>query len=199
MIASNVFGDPEEIEKDFFFLECVRWMRAQFEELVCNRSRAKDERTLEVLRLEATYQIAEFYYLLAARDIKSPEQIEAFTNFHNDYIIEVTKDRQKMARMGLKSERLLDAMFTGDTLPRLLQNWREKLGAIDQSNLARFLAIQMSTETCRKVVVAGEAAGFFNRERTPFGTVVITSVGVLEDIFSQCLRDARLKLAKAKT
>jgi hypothetical protein len=199
MIASNMFGDAEEIEKDFFFLECVRWMRAKFGELVCNRSVSKDERTLDALRLEATYQMAEFYYLLAARGIKSPEQIEALTTVHNDYIIEVTKDRQKMARMGLKAERLLDAMFTADTLPRLLQNWREKLGAIDQSNLARFLAIQMSTETCRKVVLACEAAGFFLRERTPFGTVVITSHGLLEDIFSQCLRDARLKLAKVTT
>jgi hypothetical protein len=199
MTAANVFGDPGEIERDFFFLECVRWMRAQFASLVCNRSRSQEQQTLDALRLEAAYDMAEFYYLLAARGITAPEQIEALANGHNDYIIELTKDPQKMARMGLNSERLLDAMFTADTLPRLLQNWREKPGAVDQSNLARFLAIQMSTETCRKIVVASNAAGFFTRERTPFGTVVITSHGVLEGIFGQCLRDARLKLAKVKT
>jgi hypothetical protein len=196
MVASNPLGDPDEIEKDLFFLECVRWMRVRFGERVCERSRSQDPRTLDALRLEATYQMAEFYYLLGARDLRSPEQIEVLTNVHNDYIIEVTKDVQKMARLGLSSERLLDAMFTADTLPRLLQNWREKPGAIDQSNLGRFLAPVMSTETCRKIVVACQAAGFFTRERSHYGTVVISSLGVLEDVFGQCLRDARHRLAR---
>src|SRR6266852_3395645 len=78
---------------------------------------------------------------------------------------EATKDETKMDRLGLAGDRLLDAMFTADTLPRLLQNWREQPGAIDQSNLARFLATVMSTETCRKVAVACGTAGFLNRER----------------------------------
>jgi hypothetical protein len=194
MVASNLFGDPNEIERDLFFLESVRWMRVQFGERVCERSGSQEERTLDALRLEATYQLAEFYYLLGARGIETLEQVEALANAHNEYIIEVTKDRKKMGRLGLSSERLLDAMFTSDTLPRLLQNWREKSGAIDQSNLARFLASVMSTETCRKIVVACHAAGFFARDRTHYGTVVISSLGILEEIFGQCLRDARQRL-----
>ena len=51
-------------------------------------------------------------------------------------------------------ERALESMFTADTMPRLLQHWRESAGAIDQSNLARLLMGVMSTETCRKVVLA---------------------------------------------
>ena len=47
MIASNLFGDPDEIEKDLFFLECVRWMRVQFGARVCELSRSQDERTLD--------------------------------------------------------------------------------------------------------------------------------------------------------
>lgn len=196
MIASRLFGAPAEIDMDLHFLECVRWMRAQFSERICDRSPAKDERTLSVLRLEAAYQLAEFYYLLAARDISSADEIESLANIHNDYIIDVTKDQHKMTRLGLSSERLLDAMFTSDTLPRLLQNWRDKPGAIDQSNLARFVATLMSTETCRKIVVACQTAGFLTRERTHYGTVVICSLGGLEDIFGQCLRDARLRFAR---
>lgn len=196
MIASNLFGDADEVDKDLLFLECVSWMRVKFGERICERSRSQHERTLGVLRLEATYQMAEFLYLLAARGIRSSEQIEVLANVHNDYIIAVTKDRRKMQRLGLSSERLLDAMFTADTLPRLVQNWRENPGAIDQSNLARFLAAVMSTETCRKIVVACQAAGFVSRDKTPYGTVVISSLGILEEIFSQCLREARHKLAR---
>ncbi len=198
MIGANLFSDQKEIEKDLFFLESVRWMRVEFSNRLCERSAAKEEKTFDVLRLEATYQLAEFYYLLAARGIREPEQIEVLTSVHNDHIIELTKDRGKMARLGLTSERLLDAMFTADTLPRLLQNWREKPGAIDQSNLARFLATVMSTETCRKIVVACQTAGFFTRDRTHYGTVVISSLGVLEDAFGICLRDARRKLERKK-
>jgi len=40
-----------------------------------------------------------------------------------------------------------------------------------QSNLARFLAALMSTETCRKIVVACAQAGFLLRERNPYGTI----------------------------
>jgi hypothetical protein len=196
MNVSSLFGDPTEIEKDLFFLECVRLMRVEFSERVCDRSKSKAEQTLATLRLEATYQMSEFYYLLQAMNIKSAEQIETLTNIHNDDIIKMTKNPARMARMGLSSDRLLNAIFTADTLPRLVESWREKPGAIDQSNLARFLAANMSTETCRKVVVACQAAGFLTRERTHYGTVMISSPGVLEEIFGQCVRDARNRLAK---
>jgi hypothetical protein len=195
MNASSLFGDPTEIEKDLFFLECVRLMRVEFSERVCARSKSQAEQTLATLRLEATYQMSEFYYLLQALAIKSAEQIQNLTNIHNDDIIKLTKDQTRMARMGLSSDRLLNAIFTADTLPRLVESWRERPGAIDQSNLARFLAATMSTETCRKVVVACQAADFLTRERTHYGTVMISSLGVLEDIFGQCVRDARKRLA----
>jgi len=196
MNASSLFGDPAEVEKDLFLLECVRLMRVEFSERVCARSKSQAEQTLATLRLEATYQMSEFYYLLQAMSINSAEQIETLTNIHNDDIIKLTKDTARMARLGLSSDRLLNAMFTADTLPRLVESWREHPGAIDQSNLARFLAQNMSTETCRKVVVACQAAGFLGRERTHYGTVMISSLGLLEEIFGQCVRDARKRLAK---
>lgn len=96
-----------------------------------------------------------------------------------------------MERLGLTRERLLDAIFTGDTLPRLLQHWRDKPGAIDQSNLARFLATILSSETCRKIVVALARAGFLKREKTAFGTVLVSSSGRLEKLFGDGLRRAR--------
>ena len=196
MNDASLFGDRSALEKDLFLLECVRLMRVEFSERVCARSKSQAETTLATLRLEATYQMAEFYYLLRALDIKTAEQIENLTNIHNDDIIKLTKDTARMARMGLSNDRLLNAIFTSDTLPRLVESLREQPGAIDQSNLARFLAESMSTETCRKVVVASQSAGFLARERTHYGTVMISSLGVLEEIFGQCVRDARKRLAK---
>jgi hypothetical protein len=185
----------EQIERDLAFLECCRYMRKEFTDRICDASALRTDKVLAILRLEATYQLAEFYYLLAARELRTAEQIEALTDLHNDYIAGLTRDKNKMERMGLANERLLDAMFTVDTLPRLLQNWREKPGAIDQSNLARFLATVMSTETCRKVVVACGQAGFLGRERTPYGTMLISSCGVLERTLSDCIRSARARLS----
>ncbi|HEY1245709.1 MAG TPA: hypothetical protein VGF29_12865, partial [Hyphomicrobiaceae bacterium] len=95
----------------------------------------------------------------------------------------------------LKEERLLGAIFTADTLPRLIQNWRERPGAFDQSNLARLLTVVMSAETCRKVVVACADAGLLRRERTSYGTIIIVSTGVLEETLAGCVRAARQRIA----
>jgi hypothetical protein len=86
-------------------------------------------------------------------------------------------------------------MFTIDTLPRLLENWRDRPGEFDQSNLARLLAVVMSTETCRRVVVACEKAGMVVRKKTSYGTILISSTGVLEDTLAGCVREARLRIA----
>jgi hypothetical protein len=113
---------------------------------------------------------------------------------HNQYIVQLLDDPIKMARLGLTSARLLDAMFTADTLPRLIQNWETRAGAIDQSNLARFLVTLMSAETCRKVLVACESAGFVERTRTSSGATVICSTGVLEQLFGSYLRAIRKRI-----
>jgi hypothetical protein len=186
--------DTTEIERDLFFLENLRAMRKDFNDRICEASASHADEVLTTLRLEATYQLAEFFYLLSARGLKSEEQIKTLTQLHNTYIVGLTKDPAKMMRLGLTKDRLLDAMFTADTLPRLLQNWREKPGAMDQSNLARFLATVMSTETCRKVVVACGTAGFLNREKTPYGTMLISSRGDLERILGECTRAARKRV-----
>jgi hypothetical protein len=116
---------------------------------------------------------------------------------HNEYIVELSKDPSKVARLGLSRERLLDAMFTADTMPRLLHHWAERPGTLDQSNLARFLAALMSTETCRKVVVACGEAGFVERDRSAYGTVLVRSTGTLEGLFAQCLRGLRRRIEQA--
>jgi hypothetical protein len=194
MADHDVFANEKEVEADLVLLESLRWSRKEFLDRVGEASVSKDEQVLATLRLESTYQIAEFYYLLRVRRIKSDEDIRLLADLHNQYVVELMKDAAKVARLGLTPERLLDAMFTADTMPRLLQHWREQPGALDQSNLARFLVTVMSTETCRKIVMAGAAAGFLERQRSPFGTMLVASTGILEQIFGRCVRDLRRRI-----
>jgi hypothetical protein len=194
MAEGDVFANDSELAADLNALEIYRWYRMIFAERISAASMSQDEDVLFALRLEATYQLAEFYYVLKARRIGTESQIRSLAELHNHYIVDLTKNRAKMDRLGLNEDRLLSAMFTSDTLPRLLQNWRERPGAIDQSNLARLMAVVMSTETCRKVVLACAEAGFLMRERTSYGTIVILSGGVLEDVLGRCIREARRRV-----
>jgi hypothetical protein len=196
--ADATDGLDADLHADLALLEMLRWGRREFTERLCRESRSQADKTLDTLRLEAGYHFAEFFYLLLARNIKNAEDIEILAELHNNYIVGLTKDTDKMARLGLKLERLLDAMFTADTMPRLLQTWRASPGAIDQSNLARLLVTVMSTETCRKLAVACADAGFLARERTPFGTTVVRSTGAMERIFGDCLREMRLRIGGAR-
>jgi hypothetical protein len=197
MSANDVFADAAELEPDLALLESLRWARKEFLDRICEESRSRDADVLASLRLEATYQVAEFLYLLRARGIESEEQIRMLAELHNAYIVDLTKDGAKAARLGLSRDRLLDAIFTADTLPRLVHHWAERPGTLDQSNLARFLAALMSSETCRKVILACGEAGFLVRDRSPYGTILVRSAGTLERLFGQSLRDLRDRVETA--
>jgi hypothetical protein len=197
MSANDIFADAAELEPDLALLESLRWGRKEFLDRICEESRSRDDDVLATLRLEATYQVAEFLYLLRARGIESEEHIRMLAELHNAYIVDLTKDPAKAARLGLSRDRLLDAIFTADTLPRLVNNWGERPGTLDQSNLARFLAALMSAETCRKVLVACGEAGFLVRDRSAQGAILIRSPGRLEGLFAQTLRDLRRRIEKA--
>jgi hypothetical protein len=188
--------ERDEIEADLALLESLRWSKKEFFDRICQESKSQEEKVLSVLRLEPTYQFAEFYYLLRARRIETEDDIQRLADIHNKYIVDLTKDPKKMARLGLNSERLLDAMFAADTMGRLAQIWRDRPGTLDQSNLARLLVLVMSTETCRKVAVACAKAGFLQREESPYGMMLLCSNGVLEQVFGGCIRDLRYRIHK---
>jgi hypothetical protein len=183
--------DRSESEKDLAALESMRRARMNFEERICKASATQDEAILEGLRLDSMFEFAEFYFALRVLDFSEPEDIALLAKAHNQRIIDLEKDNVEMRRRRLTKERVLKGMFTADTLPRLESCWREAPGALDQSNLARFLAPQMSPETTRKLVVACTAAGFLTRRETGFGTMVVVSTGIMEDVFGQCMREMR--------
>lgn len=191
---SRRLNKTADIDRDLRLLESLRWGRMHFVERLCEASVTSDESVLATLRLEATYQIAEFFFLLQARGIASADDIRTLAELHNEYIVSLTKDPAKLKRLGLNMARALDAMFTADVMPRLVQNWNENNRAIDQSNLARLLVSVMSAETCRKIVVACAEAGLLAREKSPYGTILVRSTGMLEQIFGAYLAGLRSRI-----
>ncbi|MCW1840031.1 hypothetical protein [Prosthecomicrobium hirschii] len=198
MSDNDIFADQQAIAADLDLLEGLLWARATLSERLASASLSRDPDVLDTLRIESMYQFAEFFFLLRARGIEEVEQIEQLADVHNAHIVGLTKDAEKMRRLGLRKQRLLDAMFTSDTLPRLLQNWRDRPGQLDQSNLARFLVTVMSTETARKLAVAAAEGGFLDRAKSPYGTVLVRSTGVMEQIFGATVRDLRAKILASR-
>jgi hypothetical protein len=183
-----------ELEADLYLLERMRYSRAQLNETICTASLSQASNVIETLRLESSYHLCEFFFLLKANGFYETDDIRMLADMHNRYLADILKDPVRMQRMNVSSDRLLQAIFTGDTMPRLLEVWRNSRGSLDQSNLARFLVTIMSTETCRKLVVAFTTAGFLERSRTAHGTVVIRSNGQIEEIFGASIRQLRLDL-----
>ncbi|MEN3379692.1 MAG: hypothetical protein V7604_5047 [Hyphomicrobiales bacterium] len=183
-----------ELEADLYVLERMRYSRAQLNETICAASLSQESNVIESLRLESSYHLCEFFFLLKANGFYETDDIRMLADMHNRYLADILKDPVRMQRMNVSSDRLLQAIFTGDTMPRLLEVWRNNRGSLDQSNLARFLVTIMSTETCRKLVVAFTTAGFLERSRTAHGTVVIRSNGQIEEIFGASIRQLRLDL-----
>src|SRR6185312_8751935 len=122
MSDSELFSNHAQLEQDLVLLESLRSARKEFVDQVCAASARQDERLLATLRLEPTYQLAEFYYSLRACRIRTDADIERMAELHNHYVVSLTKDPAKMHRLGLTNERALDAILTGDVVPRLLQN-----------------------------------------------------------------------------
>lgn len=183
-----------EVERDLSFLETLRWMKKAFFDQVAEESGSTDPNALGLLRQDSTYQLAEFFFALQSYGLTTPEHFRRLACLHNDHLFELLNDSERLRRLGLSPERLRLALFSGENMAKLMENFRRLPPSIDQSDLARFLITVMSSETCRKLVIACESAGFLERERSPYGAVLVQSTGRLERIFGECLRESRRRL-----
>ena len=181
----------EDIAADLAFMETLRQMKARFQTEVLRASGSDDPTVILSLRQESFFQMAEFLFAIRTYGLDSPEKIERFAKLHNDHLFAIKGDRERMRRYGLSPDRIDAAVFTPENQLKLLANFAAVPPAIDQSDLARFLVTVMSTETCRKLVLATEKAGFLVRVRSPFGAMLVTSNGELEEIYGLVLREAR--------
>ena len=128
MSANDVFVDAAELEPDLALLESLRWARKEFLDRICEASVSRGADVLATLRLEVMYQVAEF--LLRARGVETEEQIRMLAELHNEYIVELTKDPTKAARLSR------DRLLYGRQLPAGADHRAERPGTLDQSNLA---------------------------------------------------------------
>jgi len=195
-ITDETVMERSEAEKDLAALESMRRARLNFEQRICKASATQDGAILEALRLDSMFEFAEFFFALRVMDFTAPDDIGLLAEAHNQRIVDLEKNPLEMRRRKLSKDRLLKAMFTADTLPRLESCWREAPGSLDQSNLARFLAPQMSPETTRKLANACAASGFLKRRDAEFGTVIVITTGVMEGVFSQCMREMRNEIGR---
>ncbi|RYE08029.1 MAG: hypothetical protein EOP22_15290 [Hyphomicrobiales bacterium] len=179
-----------EIAADLAFVDMLRHLRVRFQHEIAGAVPSADPDVLLALRQETFFQFAEFFYALRTHGIDSADKLERLARLHNDHLVELSQDRERMRRYGLTPERLEAAMFTGDNLRKLLANFAGPMPGIDQSDLSRLLVTVMSAETCRKLVLAAEAAGFIERVRRP-GAVLVVSKGDIERIFGKVIREAR--------
>lgn len=187
----QVFADGRETEKDVCFLEGLREARKDFFDELVHRSADQDEHFLAGLRQEPAYQISEFFYLLKAFGVDDEAKIKSFANLHNQHMAGLLDDRAKMRRLGLGPDRVRKAMLSEDNLGKVVENYKRGGSSFDQSDLSRLVVLLMSQETCRKIVVALARAGFLEREKTPYQSVLVRSTGVLEDIYARHLRALR--------
>ena len=180
-----------DLALDLQFVETLRRMKARFQSELLAASSSPDPDVLLSLRQESFFQLAEFLFAIKTYGIDTSEKLDRFADLHNRHLIGIRDDRERMRRYGLTPERIEAALFTGDNLRKLLANFSSDRPAIDQSDLARFLVTVMSTETCRKLLLAAEKSGFVERARSPFGAVLVYSHGTIEKIYGSVIREAR--------
>jgi hypothetical protein len=202
MTGANAMARMEpydsEVLKDIDVLRAYRAGRLEFSQRIVAASADKSDSVLSLLRSEPMHQVAEFYYRILGFGISSTDAFDALIERHNSYVTSLLADPEKMKRMALTKDRLLRAIFDGETRPRVLRIWNERPGTIDQSSLARFLVSVMSDETTRKILVAAGKAGFLTRERSVYRLVLVRSAGTMEEIYGQCLRSIRLNIEGTK-
>ena len=191
----DLFADKGETMRDVRTCEALHEARAAFQESLVAGSLNQSLHFVSQLRQESAYQMAEFLYLLRAFRIDSEDQIRRYADLHNRHLETLTKDRAKLRRLGLSPTRVLRGMFSPESIPKLVENYRSEAGAIDQSDLARLLIEVMSPETCRKTTMILTKAGYMERWRSPYQSVLVRSTGVLECLFARSLRHVRISMA----
>lgn len=192
----SIDPNDQETQDDIATLAAFRNGRHAFNQQIVAESRDIDSKIVAILQSDSVFQIAEFFYLLAAFGIDSVEKFDGLIERHNIYVTGLLQDKSKSDRMGLSKERLLGSIFDGETRPRVLEIWQQTPGTLDQSSIARFLVAVMSDETARKSLVACERAGYLARRNSLFRTVLVQSLGKMELVYAMCLRQSRIELTK---
>ncbi len=173
-----------DLKKNFVALDLFRRAKATFIDRLCRESMSKDAAVLSQLASDPMFDFAEFYYAIHAFGLAGQDDVIVLLDLHNARVA-------SLAKAPCVQRDLTGAIFPDVDLVRLEEIWRDMPGSLEQSTLARFLSPTMSEDSVHMLVIACEAAGFVTRTATVRNSVVVSSVGIMEEIMTECLRDLR--------
>ena len=189
------FAEDGGTMRDIRVCEAIHEARSAFQEALVAGSAIQERHFVRQLRQAPVYQMAEFFYLVRAFRLDSEEKVRRYAELHNRHLEAVRADPVKLHRLGLSPTRVQRGMFSPDSIPKLVENYRSGDAAIDQSDLSRLLIEVMSPETCRKTTVTLTEADYLERRRSPHQSVLVRSTGAMERLFARSLRHVRHALA----
>ena len=148
--------------------------KVMLQERFVDLSLSRDEHVLVQLRRKEILEFAGFYYAIDVLALTAPEDSLVLLDF-----------QATRAPAG--------PFFDDFELLRLEEIWRDRPGALEPSMLARFLAPAMPEAVTHHLIDACESAGFLAR-RTVRNAAIVTSIGMMEEILADCLRDSYLNI-----
>ncbi|MCT4655146.1 MAG: hypothetical protein N4A65_04980 [Cohaesibacter sp.] len=177
----------ETDKRNLQILHAVRTARKFFADQLVSLSVLETAAQEKKLRDDGIFLIAEFFFLLKTNNLTDPDKIKNFAKLHNQYLDDTIKDGDKIRRLGRTAAQLQDGYFSAIGIEKLGENYLRKPPCFDQSDLCRFLIAQFSVESCRRHLKLLRAVKLLEEIKTPYGSLVLHSPGLLETVFSQHL------------
>ena len=175
--------DTGSIHSDIEIVKAMRLARQASLDAILDAARTDRRDVRRVLTSDGVFQIAEFFFLLECHEIKTAERIRAFAELHNEYIAKVVESPAKLEQLGRTKSQLSGAKFSQIGIDKVVENFQKKPPSFDQSDLGRFLLTQQSSENCRRNLVVLRKTRLLEETRTAYGSIVLHSPGILEEIY----------------
>ena len=180
-------------------IETVKAMRAARQAFSENIIRLANNRRRDLLRRlqsDSVYQIAEFFFLLKCHDIRTVSQVKRFARLHNGYLQNAMDTPEKLEKLDRTRSQIDGAFFSDVGLEKLGENFRRNPPSFDQSDLCRFLVTQQSFENCRRSLKVLRETGLLEEDKIAYGSLVLHSRGVLEQVYRDHLGTLRAMLPR---
>ena len=176
---SKMDNTPRHIQ----LMKTILIARKNFSESLVSHKPDIELATTKGLRNEAVQQICEFFFLLQENGIRSDNQICNLAEGHNRLTEATLNDPEKLERLGKKPSAMEKGLFTQLGIEKLVENFRRRPPCFDQSDLNRLLVSQMAPESCNRAIKIMEQAGLIESFKSPYGSKIIHSPGIIEGYF----------------
>ena len=181
---------------DIDTVKAMRAARQAFSDGITRFAKLRRQDLLRRLRSDSVYKITEFFFLLKCHEIRTVSQVKAFARLHNEYLQDAMNTPEKLEKLDRTKSQIDGAFFSDLGIEKLGENFRRNPPSFDQSDLCRFLVTQQSFENCRRSLKVLRETGLLEEEKIPYGSLVLHSPGVLEQIYRDHLGTLRAMLPR---